>query len=128
MVQNLQDPCRQRTKQVCFPRRSKKQGTSWHLYFKVMNTKLSSSFNTYLGFEGGIAILLCHIFCCVHVHKRTIESVYMLNHHVWPNCCSLDLIISAKLQEFALKIINETHQSWRKLIMKEVENDKGLAW
>ena len=31
-------------------------------------------------------------------------------------------------QEFAIRIINETHECWKKLIMKKVENDQGLAW
>ncbi|RMX40420.1 hypothetical protein pdam_00009483, partial [Pocillopora damicornis] len=33
----------------------------------------------------------------------------------------------AKNKEFAMKIIGETHECWRKLVLKEVENDIGLA-
>lgn len=33
----------------------------------------------------------------------------------------------AKDKEFAMKIINETHECWRKLVLKKVENDQGLA-
>ncbi|XP_073251367.1 uncharacterized protein [Porites lutea] len=33
----------------------------------------------------------------------------------------------AKNKEFAMRIINETHECWKNLILKKVENDKGLA-
>ncbi|XP_020628468.1 inorganic pyrophosphatase-like [Orbicella faveolata] len=33
----------------------------------------------------------------------------------------------AKNKEFAMKIVNETHEHWRKLVLKEIENKAGLA-
>ncbi|XP_068706516.1 uncharacterized protein [Montipora foliosa] len=33
----------------------------------------------------------------------------------------------AKNKEFAMKIINETHECWSKLLMKKVENENGMA-
>ncbi|KAJ7319216.1 inorganic diphosphatase [Desmophyllum pertusum] len=33
----------------------------------------------------------------------------------------------AKSKEFAMKIVNETHECWRKLVLKEVENTTGIA-
>lgn len=34
----------------------------------------------------------------------------------------------AKNKEFTIGVLNELHEQWKKLVMKTVENKKGLAW
>ena len=74
-----------------------------------------------------VGLLLPLKVCCIVYNGL---EIHVVSRNTMYTCmyCSSYTCLFCFAQEFATKIINETHEHWQKLVTKKTENKGEVAW